>query len=145
MSHLLLLSVLCAGALCLTGCRQPAVAAPQQAEAAPDEKPVYRRITAKEAKDALDQDKDKVIKLLDVRTEEEHLAKRIAGSILAPVDDIEKLAPTLLPDKAQKILVYCRSGRRSRIAAEALLKMGYTNVYDFGGLNDWPYETIAGK
>ena len=56
---------------------------------------------------------------------------------------IQELALSMLPDKDQLILVYCRSGRRSKIAAEALEEMGYTNIKEFGGINDWPYETVG--
>lgn|GEM_PF-4296883 len=58
--------------------------------------------------------------------------------------DIEALAPEILADKDKTILVYCRSGRRSETAAKSLIKMGYTNTYDFGGIIDWPYKTVSG-
>jgi len=71
--------------------------------------------------------------------------QRIANSLLLPVSDIAKLAPTMLPNKDATIFLYCRSGRRSREAATTLVAMGYTHVYDSGGIIDWPYETVSGK
>lgn len=99
----------------------------------------YKNIKPEEAKKRLENEKG--IILLDVRTYEEYTEKHIPGSILIPVDAIEKEAPSKLTDKNATIFVYCRTGRRSAIAAEALAKMGYTNVYNLGGIIDWPYET----
>ena len=79
-----------------------------------------------------------------VRTQEEFEEKHIPGAILIPYDEIEEKASAMLQDKNQLFLVYCRSGRRSKIAAEALEDMGYTNINEFGGINDWPYETVGG-
>jgi len=79
--------------------------------------------------------------LLDVRTEAEFRAQRIPGSILLPVNEVEAKAAAMLPDKNALILVYCRSGNRSRAAATKLISLGYTNVYDFGGIIEWPYAT----
>ncbi len=103
----------------------------------------YAKITPEDAKSRLDGDEQ--IILLDVRTQEEYDEKRIPDSILIPVDVIEKEAPSKLTDKAATIFIYCRSGRRSAIASEALVKMGYTDVHDLGGIIDWPYETVSGK
>lgn len=100
------------------------------------------KINAKEAKEAKEAiDKGDVI-ILDVRTKEEYDSGHIENSILIPVNDIEKEAENILKDKEQKILVYCRSGNRSSQASKLLVKMGYTNVYDFGGIKDWPYEIV---
>jgi len=63
--------------------------------------------------------------------------------VLLPLDDIPQQAESVLPDKDATIIIYCRSGRRSAIAAEELLNMGYKNVYDLGGILDWPYETTS--
>lgn len=82
--------------------------------------------------------------LLDVRTLDEYSEKHIPGSILIPVDEIEKKAPAILTDKAAKIFVYCRSGNRAAAASMALTGMGYTNVYNLGGITNWPYDTEAG-
>lgn len=98
----------------------------------------YRQVTAQEAKELMDSEEGYVI--LDVRTDEEYAAGHIPGAILIPHDDIANQAEEALADKDQLILVYCRSGNRSRQAAEVLAELGYTNVVDFGGINDWPYE-----
>ena len=82
--------------------------------------------------------------LVDVRTESEYRSQRIDGAILIPVDQIESQAPSKLPDKEAKIVVYCRSGARSSVAARKLVTLGYTNVYDLGGIMNWPYETVSG-
>ena len=100
----------------------------------------YKKITADEAKQMMDTEKDIII--LDVRTKEEFVAGYIKNAILIPDTEIEKSAPEKLTNKNAKILVYCRSGRRSAIAANKLIEMGYTNVLDFGGIIDWKYETV---
>lgn len=103
----------------------------------------FQEITPEEAKKRLESEAG--IILLDVRTPEENEEKRIPNSLLIPVDNIEKEAVTKLTDKEATLFVYCRSGRRSAIAAKALTEMGYTKVFDLGGINDWPYETESGK
>ena len=100
---------------------------------------VYVNITAEEAKQIMDTEEGYII--LDVRTQEEYDESHIPGAILIPHTEIEARAEEVLTDKDQLILVYCRSGRRSKIAAEALLELGYTNIKEFGGIIDWPYET----
>ena len=80
--------------------------------------------------------------ILDVRTQEEFDESHIEGAILIPDYEITNKAESVLKDKDQLILVYCRSGRRSKLAAEALVELGYTNVKEFGGIIDWPYETV---
>ena len=100
---------------------------------------VYVNITAEEAKKIMDTEEGYII--LDVRTHEEYDESHIPGAILIPHTEIEARAEEVLTDKDQLILVYCRSGRRSKIAAEALLELGYTNIKEFGGIIDWPYET----
>jgi rhodanese-related sulfurtransferase len=102
----------------------------------------YRDISPGEAKRRLDSGEPVI--LLDVRTPAEHFALRIPNSLLIPVDEIETLAPSLLPDKNAVIFVYCRSGRRSVTASLALVRMGYSKVYNLGGIIDWPYETESG-
>ena len=99
---------------------------------------VYVNITAEEAKEIMDTEEGYVI--LDVREQDEYDAGHISGAILIPYTQIEAKANEMLPDKDQLILVYCRSGRRSKIAAEALAELGYTNIKEFGGILDWPYE-----
>ena len=83
--------------------------------------------------------------ILDVRTSEEYNEGHIPGAILIPDYEILETAEEILKDKNQTILVYCRSGNRSRKAANNLLYLGYQNVYDFGGIIDWPYEIVKGK
>lgn len=102
----------------------------------------YHKISAEQAKEMMS-DTDEYI-LLDVRTDKEFKEKRIDRAILIPDYEIESRAADELPNKDSLILIYCRSGRRSEIAAKKLVKMGYTNVYDFGGIIDWPYDTVGG-
>jgi len=83
--------------------------------------------------------------LLDVRSEAEFREKRIAGAILIPVNELERRAATELPDKNAVILVYCRAGVRASNAARILAGRGYTQVFNFGGIMDWPYETASGN
>ena len=103
-----------------------------------DQGAVYVNITAEEAKQIMDSEEGYII--LDVRTQEEYDQGHIPGAILIPNTAIEAKAEDVLTDKDQLILVYCRSGRRSKIAAEALVELGYTNIKEFGGIIDWPYE-----
>ena len=100
----------------------------------------YEQITAEQAKTIMDTEKDYVI--IDARTEEEFAEGHIENAILIPEYEIANRAEKELPDKEQLILVYCRSGRRSKIASEELVKLGYTNVKEFGGIIDWPYKTV---
>ena len=121
---LLLLAV-----LCLTACGQNKG----------NEQEAYMNITAARAKELMDTEKDYII--LDTRTQQEYTEGHIPGAILIPYDEIPEKAESVLKDKDQLILVYCRSGRRSKLAAEDLVKLGYTNIKEFGGIIDWPYET----
>ena len=98
----------------------------------------YMNITAQEAKIIMDSQEGFVI--LDVREQYEYDESHIPGAVLLPLGQVEEKAQEVLPDKEQLILVYCRSGRRSKQAAEALVKLGYTNIKEFGGIIDWPYE-----
>ena len=98
----------------------------------------YQQITAQEAKAIMDTESEYMI--IDARTEEEFAAGHIANAILIPEYEVAARAEAELPDKDALILVYCRSGRRSKIASEELVKLGYTNVKEFGGIIDWPYE-----
>lgn len=100
---------------------------------------VYVNITAQEAKEIMDSREGYVI--LDTRTQEEYDERHIPGAIVIPHDQIKEQAESLLTDKDQLILVYCRSGRRSKLASEDLVALGYTNIMEFGGIIDWPYET----
>ena len=99
----------------------------------------YTQISAEEAKKIMDSDVGYTI--LDTREQYEFDEEHIPGAILIPYTEIDAKAEEMLPDKNQLILVYCRSGRRSKIAAESLVNLGYTNIVEFGGIIDWPYET----
>ena len=101
---------------------------------------IYEKITAEKVKQRIDSGEP--ITILDVRTKEEFDEKHIEGAILIPNEEIGNEPPSQLPDKNAEILIYCRSGNRSRQAAEKLISMGYTNVKDFGGINDWSYDTV---
>ena len=103
-----------------------------------DQGAVYVNITAEEAKQIMDSEEGYII--LDVRTQEEYDQGHIPGAIVISHEEIAEKAEDVLTDKDQLILVYCRSGRRSKIAAEALVELGYTNIKEFGGIIDWPYE-----
>ena len=99
----------------------------------------YKQITQKEAKEIMDSRKD--ILILDVRTQDEFKTGHIKGAICIPVEEItaSNNPPKTLKDKNQTILVYCRSGRRSKIAAEHLAKLGYTDILEFGGVLTWQF------
>lgn len=99
---------------------------------------VYVNITAEEAKAIMDSEEGYII--LDVRTQEEYDQGHIPGAIVISHEEIGEKAEGVLTDKNQLILVYCRSGRRSKLAAEILVGLGYTNIKEFGGILDWPYE-----
>ena len=101
----------------------------------------YEQISQSEAKQLMDTEEDYVI--LDVRTEEEFAEGHINGAILIPDYEISEKAESVLKDKNQLILVYCRSGRRSKLAAEELANLGYTNVKEFGGIIDWKHGNIV--
>ena len=99
---------------------------------------MYTQISAEEAKNIIDSHEEYII--LDVREQDEYDSGHIPGAILIPYTDIESKAEEMLPRKDMQILVYCRSGRRSKIASESLAKLGYTDIKEFGGIIDWPYE-----
>jgi len=101
---------------------------------------LYEQITAIDAKKIMDEQKDYVI--LDVRTQSEYDASHIENAMLLPLDDIDEEATDILPDKDQLLLVYCRSGVRSKEAALQLAELGYTNIKEFGGIIDWPYDVV---
>ena len=99
----------------------------------------YKQITQDEALALMESESDYII--LDVRTPEEFDEAHIVGAINVPLADIGETAPAELPDKDQLILVYCRSGNRSKQASDKLVDLGYTNIVEFGGINDWRGET----
>ena len=100
----------------------------------------YEQITPEQAKTIMDTESEYII--IDARTTEEFAEGHIADAILIPEYEIAARAEKELPDKDALILVYCRSGRRSKIASEELVELGYTNVKEFGGIIDWPYEVV---
>jgi rhodanese-related sulfurtransferase len=101
------------------------------------------KIAPSEAKRRLDSEKG--IVLLDVRTAEEYAERHIPGAVLLPVGEISERAKSVIPDMGAVYFVYCRSGNRSAYASEQLVNMGYSNVFDLGGIIDWPYETKSGQ
>ena len=118
--------------LLLAGC-----AAPAESEAS------YRQVSTDEAIAMMEEKNDYII--LDVRTPEEFAEKHIPDAINIPNETIGTEEIPELPDKEQLILVYCRSGNRSKQASEKLAALGYTNIVEFGGINDWPGETVSGN
>ena len=100
----------------------------------------YMCITPQEAKEIMDTQDGYII--LDTREPSEYEAGHIPGAIVISHEKIKEQAEAQLPDKDQLILVYCRSGRRSKLAAQDLVDLGYTNVKEFGGIIDWPYEVV---
>ena len=110
---------------------------------AQSEESTYRQVNAEEAAAMMEEESDYII--LDVRTAEEYREKRIPGAINIPNETIGTEDIPELPDKEQLILVYCRSGNRSKQASEKLVKLGYTNIVEFGGINDWTGETVSGE
>ena len=113
-------------ALLLTGC------------AGTRQEPAYRQITQEEAKEKMDTQETII---LDVREQEEYDTGHIPGAVLLPVGTINaETAADVIPETDDTVLVYCRSGNRSKTAAQALAELGYTNVFEFGGISTWPYE-----
>ena len=117
--------------LLLTGCGGTASNASSEND--------YQQISQEEAKEMMDTP-DVII--LDVREQDEYDSGHIPGAVLLPVGTIdEETAAEVIPEKDSTVLVYCRSGNRSKTASSALAELGYTNIYEFGGINTWPYET----
>ena len=99
----------------------------------------YQQITQEEAKEMMD---NQEVIILDVREQDEYDSGHIPGAVLLPVGTIdEETAAEVIPEKDSAVLVYCRSGNRSKTASSTLAGLGYTNIYEFGGINTWPYET----
>ena len=117
--------------LLLTGCGGTASNASSEND--------YQQISQEEAKEMMDT-QDVIIP--DVREQDEYDSGHIPGAVLLPVGTIdEETAAEVIPEKDSTVLVYCRSGNRSKTASSALAELGYTNIYEFGGINTWPYET----
>lgn len=101
----------------------------------------YQQISQEEAKKMMDTQE---VIVLDVREQSEYDSGHIPNAVLLPVGTIEEnTAAAVIPEKDATVLVYCRSGNRSKAAASALAKLGYTNIFEFGGINTWPYETVS--
>ena len=117
--------------LLLTGCGGTASNASSEND--------YQQISQEEAKEMMDT-QDVII--LDVREQDEYDSGHIPGAVLLPVGTIDKdTAAEVIPETDSTVLVYCRSGNRSKTASSTLAELGYTNIYEFGGINTWPYET----
>ena len=99
----------------------------------------YHKLSAEEAYEMM---ASQEVVVVDVRTREEYDVGHIENAVLVPNESIGSEMPEALPDKEATLLIYCRSGRRSKEAAQKLLSLGYQNVYDFGGVIDWPYELV---
>lgn len=127
---MLLISLLTALAACATPAPTPSPA------------PSFTTINAKQGA-ALMQQEDKYF-LVDVRTPDEFSQGHIEGALNIPDYELAAKAPMQITDKGAVIIVYCRSGRRSAAAAQGLASLGYTRVYDMGGIIDWPYPTVTG-
>lgn len=125
---LILMLTISLSLFCLGGCQDGGKAA------------TYEQITPEQAKTIMDTEKDYII--IDARTGSEYAEGHIEGAMLIPEYEIAARAEKELPKKDALILVYCRSGRRSKIASDELVKLGYTNVKEFGGIIDWPYEIV---
>lgn len=119
----------------ITGCAK--TNSKDNSEGTEMEKTIYKQISQEEAKNLMDTEKDYII--LDVRTQEEFGSGHITGAICIPNETIIDAEPSELPDKNQLILVYCRSGNRSKQASQKLADMGYTNIQEFGGIITWSY------
>lgn len=117
-------------AICLSGCASSGGAE-------------YRQVDMNEAVEMMENEKDYII--LDVRTEQEFEEQHIPNAINVPNETIGTKEISELPDKEQLLMVYCRSGNRSKQASEKLVKIGYSNIVEFGGMKDWPGETVSGK
>ena len=120
--------------LLLTGCAAPAPTSTSEAN-------TYRRVTMQQAVEMMEKEESYII--LDVRTHEEFAAGHIPGAIVIPNETIGTEEIPRLPDKDQLIMVYCRSGNRSKQASDKLARLGYTNVVEFGGIIDWPGEVVT--
>jgi len=106
------------------------------------EGPTFKTITDDEA--VFELENDNSIILIDVRYSYEHYEQRIPGSISIPLDELEEKILTEIPNKETRIFIYCQKGKRSIEAAELLIELGYTNIYNLGGIEDWKYNVIEG-
>ena len=137
MRQILLFAALAASLALLSGCAL-SKAKKDKAEDMPDNA-AYHKISAEEAYEMM---VSQEVVIVDVRTPEEYDGGHIPNAILVPNESIGDDMPEALPDKEATLLIYCRSGRRSKEASEKLLKLGYKSIYEFGGIIDWPYELV---
>lgn len=123
---------------CMAGC------APKKAQSGTEaiRKDSYHKINAQEAKKMMDESD---VTIIDVRTPEEYEQAHIPGAVNLPNEEIGEAEPDILGDKDAVLLIYCRSGRRSKEASDKLIAQGYTQIYDFGGIIDWTYDTVTGQ
>ena len=137
MRQILLFAALTASLSLLAGC----ALSKAKADTVEDmtDKAAYHKISAEEAHEMM---ASQEVVVADVRTREEYDGGHIENAVLIPNESIGREMPEALPDKEATLLIYCRSGRRSKEAAQKLLELGYQNVYDFGGVIDWPYELV---
>ena len=133
MRQILLFAALAASLALLAGCTLSKTKKDAPGKAA------YHKLSAEEAYEMMTSQE---VVVVDVRTREEYDGGHIENAVLVPNESIGSEMPEALPDKEATLLIYCRSGRRSKQAAEKLLKLGYQNIYDFGGVIDWPYELV---
>lgn len=114
----------------LTGCGEKTITA--------DMENSYQQISQETAKQMMD---EQTVIILDVREQDEYDSGHIVDAALLPVGTIDaETAAAVIPEKDSIVLVYCRSGNRSKTASAALVALGYTQIYEFGGINDWPYD-----
>ena len=137
MRQILLFAALTASLSLLAGC----ALSKAKADTAEDmtDKAAYHKISAEEAHEMM---ASQEVVVVDVRTREEYEGGHIENAVLVSNESIGSEMPEALPDKEATLLIYCRSGRRSKDAAQKLLELGYQNVYDFGGVIDWPYQLV---
>ena len=124
MTHLLRCAVLLSAFCALSACSEPVMT-------------TFKTITPEEAQQKM---QDTGVLVLDVREPMEYDRGHIVGAENLPLSVLENGVPKAMTDKNRTLLIYCRSGRRSKIAADIFVKAGFTSVYDFGGINDWPYR-----
>ncbi len=136
MRQILLFAALAASLALLSGC---ALSKAKKDTEDMTDKAAYHKISAEEAYEIM---ASQEVVVVDVRTREEYDGGHIENAVLVPNESIGSEMPEALPDKEATLLVYCRSGRRSKDAAQKLLALGYQSVYDFGGVIDWPYELV---
>ena len=137
MRQILLFALLAASLALLSGCALSKTKKDTSEDTT--DKAAYHKISVEEAYEMM---ASQEVVVVDVRTREEHESGHIENAVLVPNESIGSEMPEALPDKEATLLIYCRSGRRSKEAAQKLLSLGYQNVYDFGGVIDWPYALV---